>query len=267
MKPKQKTKALQPNEKISFTAHLEELRKRLVITLSSVGLGFILCYGFSEQILTFLRHPLKSDLIFIAPTEALFVNLKVSLFAAVFLCSPIILHQMWRFVAPGLVEKERKFFLPVLFSSTFFFLLGGAFAYLLLLPISLQFLLGYGSKNLEPMITVSSYLSFCSKLILACGAIFQTPIVIYFLARLDLVHSRAMGHSRHYAILFSFVMAAILTPPDFFTQLLLALPLMGIYELSILIVKMVERRKGKIPEEEAEQVEENIEEEVLKEEE
>ena len=167
MNPKLKVKPLQPDEKVPFTAHLEELRKRLIIILISIGLGFIICYGFSEQILALLRRPLKSDLIFIAPTEAFFINLKISLFSAVFLCAPVLLHQFWRFMAPGLVENERKALLPVLFFSTFFFLLGAAFAYLILLPIGLQFLLGYGSKNMAPMITVGNYLSFCSKLILA----------------------------------------------------------------------------------------------------
>ena len=250
MKPKLKVKTLQPDEKVPFTTHLEELRKRLIIVLSSVGLGFVVCYGFSESILALLRRPLKSDLIFIAPTEALFINLKISLFAAIFLCAPVLLYQTWCFIAPGLVEKERKSLLPLLFSTTLFFLLGAVFAYLVLLPVSLQFLLGYGSKNLKPMITVGSYLSFCGKLILACGLIFQSPVVVYFLAKLDLIHSRSMAHNRRYAILIAFVVGAILTPPDVFSQLLLALPLMGLYEISILIVKMMERTKRRVSQQE-----------------
>lgn len=259
MRKKLKVKTLLPDEKVPFTEHLEELRKRLVVIILALGGVFVICYVFSDRLLEFLRRPLGIDLIFTSPTEALFVNLKVALLASIFFGMPVLLFQIWRFVAPGLLEKEKRYFLPLMSSSMGLFLAGSAFAYLVLLPFSSRFFLGYASKTLKPMITVSNYFSFSTKMVLFCGLAFQSPIVFYFLAKLQLVRAEVLTSNLRYAVVVIFVVAAIVTPPDIFTQLLMAIPLLGIYGVGILVVKWVERGRARARESEEEEMEEIIE--------
>lgn len=236
-----KMKALLPDERVPFTEHLEELRKRLIVMIGALGVAFLLCYAVSDHLLEFLRRPLGADLIFTSPTEALFVNIKVALLSAVFFAMPILLFQGWRFVAPGLLEKERRHLIPLMISSTGLFLMGSAFAYLVLLPFGTQFFLGYASETLKPMITVGNYFSFSIKMILFCGLTFQSPIIFYFLAKLELVRSQVLTSNLRYAVVLIVVAAAILSPPDIVTLFLMAIPLMGIYGVGILVVKWTER--------------------------
>ncbi|MBI2877884.1 MAG: twin-arginine translocase subunit TatC [Candidatus Tectomicrobia bacterium] len=236
-----KVKTLLPDERVPFTEHLEELRTRLIVMLGALGVAFLICYALSDHLLELLRRPLGADLIFTSPTEALFVNIKVALLAAVFFAMPILFFQVWRFVAPGLLEKERKYLLPLMTSSTGLFLMGSAFAYLVLLPFGARFFLGYASETLKPMITVGNYFSFSIKLILFCGLTFQAPIIFYFLAKLELVRSQVLTSNLRYAVVLIFVAAAILSPPDVFTQFLMAIPLLAIYGVGILVVKWTER--------------------------
>jgi sec-independent protein translocase protein TatC len=154
---------------LPFTDHLDELRHRLIVSLVGVGLGFAVSYGFSQQLLLLLQRPMPTRLVFIAPTEAFFVNLKVAFYAGLFLSVPLLLFQVWKFVAPGLYEHERRYSFPFLIISTVLFLTGALFAYLVILPIALHFLIAQGGEAWKPNITLSNYLSFCLRLILAAG--------------------------------------------------------------------------------------------------
>jgi sec-independent protein translocase protein TatC len=232
-------KAIGSDDKLPFTDHLDELRHRLIISLVGVGLGFAVSYGFSQQLLLILQRPMPTRLVFIAPTEAFFVNLKVAFFAGLFLSVPLLLFQVWKFVAPGLYEHERRYSFPFLIISTILFLIGAIFAYGVILPIALRFLIAQGGDLWQPTITLSNYLSFCMRLILAAGLVFEFPVLMYFLAKIGVVTPEFLVKNRKYALLAAFVIAAILTPPDVFSQVLLAVPLFLLFEVSIFVAKRV----------------------------
>jgi sec-independent protein translocase protein TatC len=232
-------KAIGSDDKLPFTDHLDELRHRLIISLVGIGLGFAISYGFSQQLLLLLQRPMPTRLVFIAPTEAFFVNLKVAFYAGLFLSVPLLLFQVWKFVAPGLYEHERRYSFPFLIISTILFLLGAIFAYIVILPIALHFLILQGGELWQPNITLSNYLSFCMRLILAAGLVFEFPVLIYFLTKVGVVTPEFLVKNRKYAVLVAFVIAAILTPPDVFSQVMLAVPLFLLFEVSIFVAKRV----------------------------
>jgi sec-independent protein translocase protein TatC len=237
--PKIWRKAIGSDDKLPFTDHLDELRHRLIISLVGIGLGFAISYGFSQQLLLLLQRPMPTRLVFIAPTEAFFVNLKVAFYAGLFLSVPLLLFQVWKFVAPGLYEHERRYSFPFLIISTILFLLGAIFAYIVILPIALHFLISQGGELWQPNITLSNYLSFCMRLILAAGLVFEFPVLIYFLTKVGVVTPEFLVKNRKYAVLVAFVIAAILTPPDVFSQVMLAVPLFLLFEVSIFVAKRV----------------------------
>ncbi len=220
-----------------FTVHLGELRGRLIRSLVAMAAAFCLCYTFSERLLYFLWLPAGRELVFIAPTEAFFAHLKVALLASLVLVWPYLCYQVWTFVAPGLYEKERRYTLPFVVSATVMFLLGGGFVYTLILPYGMAFLLGYGSASLVPMISVGAYISFAVRLLIAFGAIFELPVVMVLLGKLGLVTPQMLSKNRKYVIVLSFLVAAVLTPPDVFTQVLMAVPLLILFEISILLTR------------------------------
>jgi sec-independent protein translocase protein TatC len=237
--PKIWRKAIGSDDKLPFTDHLDELRHRLIVSVVGIGFGFAVSYGFSQQLLLLLQRPMPTRLIFIAPTEAFFVNLKVAFYAGLFLSVPLLLFQVWKFVAPGLYEHERRYSFPFLISSTVLFLLGGIFAYVVILPIALHFLIAQGGELWKPNITLSNYLAFCMRLILAAGLIFEFPVLMYFLAKIGVVTPEFLIKNRKYAVLVAFIVSALLTPPDVFSQVLLAVPLFLLFEVSIFIAKRV----------------------------
>jgi sec-independent protein translocase protein TatC len=237
--PKIWRKAIGSDDKLPFTDHLDELRHRLIISVVGIGLGFTASYGFSQQLLLLLQRPMPTRLVFIAPTEAFFVNLKVAFYAGLFLSVPLLLFQVWKFVAPGLYEHERRYSFPFLIISTALFLLGSVFAYVVILPIALHFLIAQGGDLWKPNITLSNYLAFCMRLILAAGLIFEFPVLMYFLAKVGVVTPEFLIKNRKYAVLVAFILSAILTPPDVFSQVLLAVPLFLLFEVSIFIAKRV----------------------------
>jgi sec-independent protein translocase protein TatC len=163
----------------------------------------------------------------------------VALYAALFLSGPLILFEVWKFVAPGLYEHERRYSFPFLIMSTVLFLVGGLFAYFVLLPVVLHFLITQGGDLWKPTITLSSYLAFCMKLILAAGLLFEFPVLMYFLTKVGVVTPELLVKNRKYALLAAFIIAAVLTPPDVFSQILLAVPLFLLFEVSILVAKRV----------------------------
>ena len=238
----------QTDEKMPFTNHLEELRTRLTRVLIAVGAGFAVCYLFKEKLFWALTLPLaavmpdNSSMIFTSLPEAFFTYLKVSFFSSIFLVSPYILYQIWKFVSPGLYSSEKKHVAPFVIFSTIFFLGGSLFAYYVVFPFGFKFFVGFGNDFIRPMLSLKEYLSFSMKLLIAFGIIFELPIFMFFLARIGMVDSKTLTKKRKYAILLVFVTAALFTPPDVVTQCLMALPLMILYEISIWVVKAGEKK-------------------------
>ena len=232
-----------PDARMPLTAHLEELRWRIVRALGALGVAFACSYWFSQELFQFLLLPLEqlrpgeSTVIGTGVAEAFFTKLKVSFIAAIFVSSPVIFHQAWRFVAPGLYESEKRLALPFAAAASFFFILGAGFCYVLVFPVGFRFFLDeYVSIGVAPQLRISEYLSFTSRMLLAFGVTFELPVVAFFLARLGvLTHRHLIGWIR-YAILGVFVAAAILTPgPDVASQLLMAAPLLTLYVVSIAV--------------------------------
>ena len=231
------------DEKMPFTEHLAELRSRIVRILLAVAVGFAVSYSFSNHILAFLKRPLKTNLVFLAPTEAFFVNLKLAFFAGIILAIPVILWQFWRFISPGRLDSEKQLSVPFTLSATFLFLIGVGFCYVVVLPLGIQFLLGYATADLQPMISVSNYVSFASNLMLAFGGVFEVPLSMLFLTKLGVISSDTLARNRKYAILCIFAIAAVLTPPDIVTQILLGIPMIVLFEISIWASRYMERNK------------------------
>ena len=240
-----------------FISHLAELRKRLINTLIFLFSLFVVCYIFSDYIYGFLVEPyaevVKDDkidrrLIFTALQETFLTYLKVSFFAAFFITSPFILIQVWKFVAPGLYEHEKSAIMPYLIITPILFLLGGMLVYYLIMPLAIKFFLSFESigniTNLPIQLEakVNEYLSLIMKLIFAFGLSFQLPVVLSLLARVGLIDSIFLKERRKFVIVIIFAAAALLTPPDPITQIGLAVPLLILYELSIISVKMIEKR-------------------------
>ena len=244
----------------TFVSHLTELRKRLIHSLLFIFFLFILGYIFAENIYNFLVEPyanaVKEDgvnrrLIFTALHETFITYLKLAFFAAMFLGSPIILMQFWKFVAPGLYKNEKKALLPYLIATPILFLLGGMLIYYLVMPLAIKFFLSFettGQANTLPIqleAKVNEYLSLIMRLIFAFGLSFQLPVLLNLLARVGVIDSEYLKARRKYFIVIIFAAAAILTPPDPITQIGLAIPLLILYELSILSVKITEKSNEK----------------------
>jgi sec-independent protein translocase protein TatC len=236
--------------KLPFTEHLEELRKRLVISAIAVGIGFLVSYGFAEQLYMLLAQPAKAvmqddnSFIFTSLTEAFFTYLKLALFSGIVLASPVILYQIWAFVAPGLYRHEKKYALPFVLLSTIFFLTGVLFCFLVVFPIACKFFAGFAESGLiEMKLKMSDYLSFSCKFMLAFGVVFELPIFILFLARMGLITHDQLKHNRKYVLILAFVAAAFLTPPDIVSQILMAVPLIVLYEISIVIAKIFGKKR------------------------
>ena len=244
--------------KTSFVGHLTELRSRLVKSIICLFFFFVICYFFAENIYGFLVEPyaeaVKDDevnrrLIFTALHETFITYLKVAFFAAMFISSPIILTQIWKFIAPGLYKNEKRALLPYLIATPTLFLLGGMLVYYIVMPLMIKFFLSFETSaqinslaiQLEPK--VNEYLSLIMRLIFAFGISFQLPVLLSLLARVGFVDSEYLKKRRKYVIIIIFVVAAILTPPDPITQIGLGIPLLILYELSILSVKIMEKKK------------------------
>ena len=241
----------------SFTSHFVELRSRLLNSLIFIFIVFIISYIFAEQIYNFLVDPyakaVKDDqvsrrLIFTALHETFITYIKVAFFAAIFLGSPVLLIQIYKFIAPGLYKNEKKAILPYLISTPILFLLGGLLVYYLVMPLAIKFFLSFetiGSNSNLPIqleAKVNEYLSLVMKLIFAFGLSFQLPVVLSLLARVGFVDSEFLKTRRKYVVIIIFTAAAILTPPDPITQIGLAIPLLILYELSIISVRMIEKK-------------------------
>jgi sec-independent protein translocase protein TatC len=231
---------MKEDEKIPFTAHLEELRKRLIRCFIAIGIGFAASYGFKEKIFHLLTQPLiaamqtDGKMIFTGLPEAFFTYLKTSFLAGLLVASPYIIFEFWMFVSPGLYKKERFVLIPIVILSSFFFVGGALFGYFIVFPFGFKFFLGFANESIQALPSMREYLSFASKLLLAFGLVFELPLVITGMARLGIVTVPFLKKNRKYALLIFFAGAAILTPPDVVTQVMMAVPLMLLYEISIL---------------------------------
>jgi len=239
---------MRENDKLPFTAHLEELRSRLIKSAVAVGVGFAICYGFKETLFEILIYPLirvmpeGGSLIFTGLPEAFFTYLKVSFLAGILLASPVLLYQFWMFVAPGLYTKERRLLAPVIAITSFFFIGGALFGYFVVFPSGFKFLLSFGADYIRTLPSMREYLDFSTKLMIAFGLVFEMPVLLTFLARLGVTSVEALKRNRRYAVILSFVLAAFLTP-DVVSMLLLAVPLMILYEVAIVGARFVTRKK------------------------
>lgn len=242
-------------EKLPLTGHLSELRNRILVSLAIVLVSAGACFYFSENIFSFLVFPINgtiqlsltypffsfhaikesnTELVFLAPAEALWMHFKISLVGGIVISSPVLLYEFWRFTAPGLLDKEKKYLLPFIFITMFLFMLGALFCFFIVLPFAMNFLLTYKTAVLKPMLSVGRYIDFCLKFILAFGAVFELPVVLVFLTRMGIVTPKTLAKNRKYAVVLAFVAAAFLTPtPDAFNQSLMALPIVLLYEAGI----------------------------------
>ena len=228
-------------EKQPFLSHLEELRRRLIFSAIAVGIGFLCCYAFAEELFGFLLMPLKSKLpegdrlIFTNLPEMFLAYLKTAFIAGLLLASPVIFYPLWKFVAPGLYQHERKYGFSFVICSTILFICGALFGYYIVFPFGFKFFLGYANENIQALPSVKQYFGFAIRLLLAFGIVFELPVIIFFLSRMGIVDVAFLRKKRKYALLLAFAMAAILTPPDVITQCMMALPLILLYEIGILV--------------------------------
>jgi len=240
---------MENEDKVPFTAHLDELRTRLIRCFIAVGVGFVASYAFKEKLFEILIKPLTSvmnpgdKIIFTGLPEAFFTYLKVAFLSGLMLSVPVILYEFWMFVAPGLYKKERKMLIPIIILSSIFFLGGSLFGYFIVFPFGFRFFLSFTTDTIQALPSMKEYLGFSSKLLLAFGIVFELPLVITFLARLGIVTVEFLKTNRKYAILIFFAGAAILTPPDVVTQTMMAVPLMLLYEISIVGARIFGKKK------------------------
>lgn len=245
-------------EKIPFTEHLGELRDRLIRSFIAVIIGFLVSYCFKERIFAILTAPLitamgkGSKMIFTGLPEAFFTYLKVSLLSGIIIALPVIFYEFWMFISPGLYRKEKKFLLPVVFLSIIFFAVGASFGYFVVFPFGFKFFLGFSTESIKAMPSMKEYLGFASKMLLAFGLVFELPLIITFLSRMGIVSVDSLRRNRKYAILVIFTASAILTPPDVATQIMMACPLIILFEISIIGARIFQKKK-EAPEEELEE--------------
>jgi sec-independent protein translocase protein TatC len=262
------------DRRLPFSEHLRELRIRLWRSIVAYIIAIFVCWGFWKPLFALLVKPLvvalqaaklPVKLIAISPTEPLWVPLKLSMLAAVFVASPVVFWELWKFVAPGLYAKEKRYALPFVLSSVVMFVGGALFAYFVILPIAYPVLLGFAKGNLaqindifgikvnmsmgpavviEPNLTLDHVFGFSIKLLLGCGLIFELPLLITFLAGVGVVTHRSLWRFNRYAIVLSFVLGALITPgPDIMSQVLVSVPLIGLYNLSILVAWILTKRR------------------------
>ena len=246
------------SSKMPLIEHLIELRNRLLWSIGALVVGFVLCYLVAEEMYRFLVQPLADlmegqpgrRMIYTALHEAFFTQLKVAFFGSVCLTFPIVAGQLWAFIAPGLYKKERRAFLPFLLATPILFVMGAALVYYLIFPLAWQFFMSFETAGAEGTLAivmepkVNEYLSLVMKLIFAFGLSFQLPVVLMLMARAGMVTSKGLAEKRKYAVVLTFATAALLTPPDIISQIGLGIPILLLYEISILGTKLVEKKRA-----------------------
>lgn len=231
--------------------HLNEMRRRLVWGVVYVAIGFAVCWAFVDILFDVIMHPLLAVLPagthaqYTTLPEAFFTRMEIAFVGGVFLASPGLFYQVWAFVAPGLYDEEKRYIVPVAALSALFFICGGLFCYYIVFPFAFNFFISYSTPEIVMTPKISDYLSFVLKLTIAFGLIFEMPIFTLFLSRFGIVTAKLMRRGRRYAIVVIFILAAILTPPDVISQLLMACPMLLLYELSIGVAWVFGRKPQK----------------------
>jgi len=226
-------------DKMSLVDHLQEFRKRLMIALIAVVVGSVICYFYASELVHYITAP-AGKLYYMSPGEAFFTYLRVSFFAGFLLALPVVLYQIWAFVAPALNNKERLTSLILIPSSVLLFLMGLAFSYILVLPAGIKFFMGFSTENLQPMLSLGQYLSFVISFLMPFGFIFELPLIILILVKFGLIGSDFLTARRKHVLVLSFLVGAVISPtPDVFSQTMIAVPIIVMYEISLVIVKYI----------------------------
>jgi sec-independent protein translocase protein TatC len=233
---------------------LQRLRKRLVSCAIAIGVGFIICYAFSETLFRVLARPLKLELapdslfIYTGLPEMFFNYIKIGFVGGLLLAAPYILYQVWMLVAPAMNDRQKRLVLPFVICSSLLFIGGGLFGYFVAFPFGFKFFLGFESEYLQSLPSVKQYLSFSIKLLFLFGVVFEFPVLAFFLTRAGIVTSEFLKKNRAYGMFLIFVIAAVITPPDVISQIMLAMPLLLLYEVGIFVSRMAEGRKKRVSE-------------------
>jgi len=238
------------DEQLPLMTHLEELRRRLVIAACSWFVAFLGCYAYADRLFGYIATPVKaalpegSSLVFINATEPFFTYMKIGALAGFLVALPVIFWQLWAFIAPGLYSHEKRYLIPFVLASCLCFGVGTYFGFFFVFPQIFTFLISFGlDGSLAPMLSMGGYLSFATKLLFAFGMVFELPIIIFFLARIGVVDYKWLAAKRKYALVIGFVIGAILTPPDVFSQTALALPFILLYEIGIWVARFFGKKK------------------------
>jgi len=239
------------SEGMALSEHLAELRKRLMIAALSWLVAFLACYSYGEKLFEYISIPVRqslpegSSLVFINATEPFFTILKVSALAGLVVSFPIIMWQVWSFISPALYGHEKRLAIPFVFFSSLCFGTGTYFGFTFVFPMIFSFLVTYGTNvgGINAMLSMGAYLTLASRLLIAFGLVFELPIVIFFLARLGIVDHKWLAKNRKFALLLAFVMGAVLTPPDIFSQACIAVPFIVLYEVGIIVARLFGKKK------------------------
>ncbi len=239
------------DERAPFLEHLEELRGRLIYSLAGIGVGFFLSYWKIREIFSFVSLPLQgamkedSAIVMIRMTEGFLTYLKLAFYSGLVLASPLVIYQVWAFVSPGLYRHEKRYILPLVFVSTVLFAVGVVFSYTVVLPFGIRYLLEFVGEDIQATLSMSSYVSFACLFMVMFGVVFQLPLVMLVLNRLGIVDARRLARNRKYMILLCFLAGALLTPPDIISQTLMAVPVLLLFEISILAVRVADMTRKK----------------------
>jgi sec-independent protein translocase protein TatC len=238
------------NERLPLLGILQRVRKRLVASAVALGVGFAICYAFSERLFRILAWPLKANLapgdklIYTGLPEMFFIYIKVAFVGGLLLSAPFIFYEMWMLLTPGFRQRQRRLVLPFVLLSSALFVGGGLFGYFVAFPAGFKFFLGFENQYLQSLPSVKQYFSFSIKLLLIFGLIFELPVAVFFLTKAGIISPESMKKNRAYAMLAVFVFAAVVTPPDLITQVMLAIPLLLLYEVAILVSKLGRSKKA-----------------------
>jgi len=234
---------------MSFFEHLEELRKRLIAVAVVILVASVICFAFVNRILDFLTAQADNlELIYTTPAEAFMSQMRLAFTAGVLITLPFTLYQILAFIMPALRETEKKSVIFLLISMIFLFFLGISFGYYIVFPYALTFFLGFAREGLLPLFTISRYISFVVSFLVAFGVVFQVPLIFWFLGHLSLISSNFLRVNRKYAVLIIAIISAVITPPDVFSQILMIVPLMVLYEIGLLLVRLTERKRARLEE-------------------
>lgn len=239
------------DERTPFLQHLEELRSRIIYSLAGVAAGFAVSYWKVRDIFAFLIRPLESSMrddsaiVMIKMTEGFLTYLKLAFYAGLLAASPLVIYQVWAFVSPGLYRHEKRVVVPLVMVSTILFAVGVVFAYSIVLPFGIKYLLEFVGDQVQATLSMSSYVSFSCLFMILFGIVFQLPLVMLVLSRLGIVRGRQLSASRKYVLLICFLVGAMLTPPDVISQTLMAVPVLLLFEVSIWLVRLSESLRGR----------------------